>query len=150
MTETELHWLAGLLEGEGSFVSGPPSRPRDPQISVQMCDEDVVARVATLFHVKYYACKRQRRYYKRPWRTTLIGQRAVALMKILRPFMGTRRQQQIDRAVASHRPDPNHWSRKASPSTARMRKLRERGWSYRRIARRLGCSHQLVAKRLGP
>ena len=31
---TELHWLAGLLEGEGSFMAGPPSSPGLPIIAV--------------------------------------------------------------------------------------------------------------------
>ncbi len=41
----ELHWLAGLLEGEGSFMVGPPSDPRRPAIAVQMTDEDVMRRI---------------------------------------------------------------------------------------------------------
>jgi hypothetical protein len=44
----ELHWLAGLLEGEGSFTAGPPSSPRMPVISVNMTDEDVVARLGRI------------------------------------------------------------------------------------------------------
>ena len=32
-----LYWLAGILEGEGTFMSGPPSRPNAPVVG------DVVA-----------------------------------------------------------------------------------------------------------
>jgi hypothetical protein len=42
----ELAWLAGLLEGEGSFMPGPPSNPRMPIICLAMNDEDVMARRA--------------------------------------------------------------------------------------------------------
>ena len=42
---TELHWLAGLLEGEGSFMTGPPSSPGLPVIAVNMTDQDVMARI---------------------------------------------------------------------------------------------------------
>ena len=45
----DLHWLAGLLEGEGSFHPGPPSAPRYPVVALAMTDEDVVTRVATMF-----------------------------------------------------------------------------------------------------
>ena len=34
----ELHWLAGLLEGEGTFMTGPPSSPGLPVIAVNMTD----------------------------------------------------------------------------------------------------------------
>jgi hypothetical protein len=29
--ESDLHWRAGLLEGEGGFLAGPPSAPRSPR-----------------------------------------------------------------------------------------------------------------------
>lgn len=41
-----LLWLAGLLEGEGSLIPGPPSYPNSPIIAIQMTDEDVVAKAA--------------------------------------------------------------------------------------------------------
>jgi hypothetical protein len=46
--EFELYWLAGLLEGEGSFVKGPPSRPNCPIVQLAMTDGDVVERAARL------------------------------------------------------------------------------------------------------
>jgi hypothetical protein len=47
--EFTLAWLAGLLEGEGSFSRGLPSNPTKPIISLHMVDEDVVARVAAIW-----------------------------------------------------------------------------------------------------
>ena len=38
----EIAWLAGLLEGEGSFMPGPPSNPRMPIICLAMNDADVM------------------------------------------------------------------------------------------------------------
>jgi hypothetical protein len=37
----EFHWLAGWLEGEGSFLAPPPSDPRRPRISATTRDQDV-------------------------------------------------------------------------------------------------------------
>jgi hypothetical protein len=45
----ELHWLAGLLEGEGSFMPGPPSNSRMPIIAVAMNDADVMSRLGRIF-----------------------------------------------------------------------------------------------------
>lgn len=48
-TENEAAWLAGLLEGEGSFITLqlPDGRER-PIISLQMTDQDVVERAAQI------------------------------------------------------------------------------------------------------
>lgn len=48
----ELHWLAGLLEGEGSFMAGPPSSPGLPVLAVNMTDHDVMARLGRIFNRK--------------------------------------------------------------------------------------------------
>lgn len=42
-------WMAGLLEGEGSFLKPIPSDPRRPIIACRMTDPDVVGRVAMAF-----------------------------------------------------------------------------------------------------
>ena len=42
------YWLAGILEGEGTFMSGPPSQPNSPIVRTCMTDRDVVARAALL------------------------------------------------------------------------------------------------------
>jgi hypothetical protein len=62
----EVHCLAGLLEGEGSFMAGPPSNPRMPVISVHMTDEDVVARLGRIFARKVYVVRPR----NPRWRTT--------------------------------------------------------------------------------
>jgi hypothetical protein len=100
MNERDLYWLAGLLEGEGSFLAGPPSAPNSPQISLTMTDEEIVARAAGLLQTTY------RKYVKKQpdrlpaYYLSLKGGRAVAIMRLLRPLMGQRRQAQIDKAVA--------------------------------------------------
>ncbi len=50
----EFFWLVGLLEGEGSFMPGPPSEATRPRISIQMTDENVIRRVARIFGKKYF------------------------------------------------------------------------------------------------
>lgn len=101
-SELERYWLAGLLEGEGSFVKGPPSDPRSPIVRLSMTDEDVVCRVGRIFDRAVVGWDRKsERPRKRVFITTLKGAAAVSLMKMLRPAMGTRRQKQIDRALAA-------------------------------------------------
>jgi hypothetical protein len=107
VSELDLHWLAGLLEGEGSFVPGPPSAPRMPAISMQTVDEDVVARAAALLGRKFTRIRPRQAHWQVSFMLRATGGRAVAWMKILHPLLGRRRQAQVDRALACYDPrDP--------------------------------------------
>lgn len=101
--KADLDWLAGLLEGEGSFMAGPPSRPFAPSISLQMTDRDVVARAAKLLGARYWQLSR-RNNRKIMYATALRGSPSVPFMKFLLPLMGSRRQTQIRKAIKSFKP----------------------------------------------
>ncbi len=139
MTEQEFYWLAGLLEGEGSFLPGPPSAPNKPSITLTMTDADVVARVALLWGVAFHEVRRDRSTrmgWKPNYFTHLRGRPAVQLMVRLRPLMGERRQQQIERAVTSY--DPN-----------RRRKLSATQMDEIRVKINQGCKHGDLARQYG-
>jgi len=105
--ENQLYWLAGLLEGEGSFLKPKPSAPNRPVISMQSTDEDVIAKVADLMGVSYWQApveRYDRKRWKRVFAVHLRGARAVELMLLLKPLMGTRRQKQIERAIEDYQP----------------------------------------------
>jgi hypothetical protein len=98
----ELCWLAGWLEGEGSFVPPPPSDPKRARISAVTCDADVAIEVGRLLRVRpcLSYSPRQARTGRSPiWRLLRRGRQAVELMTGLRPLMGERRKAQIDRAL---------------------------------------------------
>ena len=97
LTGNQLHWLAGLLEGEGSFVAGAPSEPRIPTLAINMTDVDVLQAVAHLCG-STVASRQPRPHVKMMYRTTLCGGSAVALMQLIQPLMGIRRQQQTTHA----------------------------------------------------
>jgi hypothetical protein len=145
----DLLWLAGLLEGEGSFVKGPPSRPNAIGIAVEMIDEDVIERLANLFRVALVRLPSRNDKCKPTFRVLLRGDRAAALMNCLRPLMSRRRQQQIDAALASYKPNPRHWSKRSYdlPTPEAMRELHTK-MSIRAIARKVGCSPAEVHRRL--
>lgn len=46
----DLYWLAGILEGEGSFMKGPPSAPNSPVVSCNMTDLDVIEKISKIFN----------------------------------------------------------------------------------------------------
>lgn len=97
----ELYWLAGWLEGEGSFVKPPPSNPKAPRVLATTCDEDVIREVQRLLRVKPTIDRRGReRNWAPVWRLILRGGRAITLMEAIAPVMSARRQRQIAKAVA--------------------------------------------------
>lgn len=105
MATEETHWLAGLLEGEGSFgLRKDPAhyktRKRRAMVQFASIDEDVVERVAQIWGVAYH---------HKPNKNTpmfavrVTGDRVVGIMEDLRPLMGVRRKAQIDAAIEGHR-----------------------------------------------
>ncbi len=101
LTWAELYWLAGWLEGEGSFVRPPPSSPRGPRIHGSSCDRDVIQEVARLLRVKPRIDRKRREQWTPIWRVMLAGGRAITLMQALQPTMGKRRRGQIRSSIAA-------------------------------------------------
>jgi hypothetical protein len=102
--ETDLAWLAGLLEGEGHFAKEARTQRGQPYINVyvvlRMTDLDIVDRAAAIMG----RCSRgtQRRSNKN-WKTIFYakasGHAAARLMTRLLPLMGTRRSAKIREAL---------------------------------------------------
>ena len=107
MEPHDFYWLTGLLEGEGSFMHGPPSAPSQAKISIEMTDRDVVERVAQLFGVGYlHRPKRAATQHKQTYATCVRGRPAIILMKQLLPHMGSRRQARIREVLARYTERP--------------------------------------------
>jgi hypothetical protein len=134
----DLHWVAGLLDGEGTFLAGPPSAPRSPAVQLAMVDRDIVERAAALLRVAVCVVPARRDGWRTAYSARVRGFPAVLWMKRLRPLMGARRREQIDRAVASHGPDPRQLlnGERATEALARL----ARGESVRQVAERFGTS----------
>jgi hypothetical protein len=108
MDALDLAWLAGLLEGEGSFGLKKYKRKRGgergyPIVKVKMTDRDVVERAAVLFgDSAVLVCPPPANYphHKVQYRTEVTGSRARQMMCELRPMLGLRRQAQVDTALS--------------------------------------------------
>lgn len=109
----ELAWLAGLLEGEGSFmmsrniVSG--TTYLYPKIVINMTDYDVVKRTADLFRNNVYKIPKSdnpKYGYKKPrkqaWRAQVSGAKAAMLMEAILPLMGERRAERIQSILSDY------------------------------------------------
>lgn len=87
----DLVWLAGLLEGEGTFDL---HRGKYPRIRLAMTDRDVVGRAASLMGTSIRLSIRTDGH-KATFHTETSGKKAVAIMEALLPYMGARRTSKI-------------------------------------------------------
>lgn len=89
-SNNDLFWLAGLLEGEGTFHL---QRGKYIHMAFSSIDKDVVERVAALWNsgIGHSFTQANKKIYK----TTLTGRRAKPWLELLKPLMGIRRQTQI-------------------------------------------------------
>jgi len=99
-------WLAGLLEGEGSFWRAFSRGHAYPVVKLEMCSKDVVERAAALIGV---TTVREQKPRDPAWSATHIAQvsgaAAATWMQRLRPLMGERRRSAIDLALDDYYPE---------------------------------------------
>lgn len=92
MTELETAWLAGLLEGEGSFTSA--NGTNGARVSIDMTDLDTLERAHKIMGGKLYG-PRNRGNNKPIWQLVAQGDEAVAVMQSVLPYMSKRRTEKI-------------------------------------------------------
>ena len=106
ITDFELGWLVGLLEGEGYFGYGSRTRV----VEVTMTDEDAVNRVALLFEKitgrEFNITRRneERRNRKQPYRVLASGDAAITIMRLVVKHMSVRRRKRIWQALNGFTP----------------------------------------------
>lgn len=99
MNRDDLIWLAGLLEGEGTFDA---QRGKYPRIRVGMTDRDVVGRAATLMGTRVRLSLKASPQ-KPTWHAEIQGPKAADLMETLLPYMGARRSAAIAQVLGNYR-----------------------------------------------
>lgn len=110
MNITSRHWLAGFLEGEGSFLCGRVHGGKKAKLDKSYLRLSVAAvsvDLEVLERCRALAGGRITGPYERghqaTWNWHLSRMKeAVALMEELRPLMGGRRQAQIDRCLSAY------------------------------------------------
>lgn len=99
----QLQWVAGLIEGEGSFgVDNRKQSGYTPRVSVGMTDEDVIRKAHAVTGVgRVYGPYEVKRSnvgagpFKPRYQWVTQGKQAAELMKGIYCFMGERRQGRI-------------------------------------------------------
>ena len=99
MTGADLPWLAGLLEGEGSFRGADENRAL---VRVATCDRDVVVRAGVLMGSTVHAYPPRDQRHREVFITSLGGSRAATLMRELHPLLGVRGRAQAEAVLAAY------------------------------------------------
>lgn len=108
LADTDLHWIAGLLEGEGSFILSwkkTKTGVKYPVFIVQcnMTDYDVVARLYKKLEIGHLSKKQvpKNKKHKPFWSWRLNKRDEVKnLAELLKPLMGVRRRAKIAELLA--------------------------------------------------
>lgn len=154
ITEKEFYWLVGLLEGEGSFMKGSPSKPNNPKITIEMTDRDIVEKVAKIFNRACTPIKARKVKWKQTFSTKLTGKRAIDLMVEMKPFLSNRRQEQINNCINSYNPDnyKQRWAVRMKITNEVAQKanisIQNKEKSLRQAARELGVNHETLRQRI--
>ena len=145
MKETDLYWLAGLLEGEGSFsIRG---KKRSASIKVSMTDREPIAKAAQLMNCPVHHYPPNLRYPKDQYVASLNRAPEVRdLCQLLRPLMSPRRRQQIDTVIyRCNLIEDDHISGFQKASLV-IYLINERGMSVMDLSRRTGIGHTVISR----
>jgi hypothetical protein len=107
MTSEETAWVAGLLEGEGSFSRKKAITTAGrvlyyPQVSCGSTDEDVIEKLARIVGAgrTYYRAREEEQNWKPVWEWYLRKTRlAVELCVAIWPHLSSRRRDQIETMI---------------------------------------------------
>lgn len=109
LTESEVAWLAGIYEGEGScaITSG-----RAIRVEIVMTDRDIVERIYTLTGCgSVRSLSRRSENHKDAFRWSIGSVEAVTFLNLVLPWLGSRRAERAKNAI-------DNWNTNKSQSTA--------------------------------
>lgn len=101
ITDKDLGWAAGIIEGEGCIILKKAVNKFQGRIQVNMTDEDVLIRLATILGVgTLIKNKLPTNHFKPSWRYTIAKQKdVISVLTALYPLLGLRRKEQADKVL---------------------------------------------------
>ncbi len=104
MTTLDIAWLAGLIEGEGSFSYQEHRTRRHPRIMFDTVDRDVAEHFARLLGGTVYTRRgcgiNSKTHKQQVYAVRIGGVTAVGVMMTIYPLMGVRRRAKIRECLA--------------------------------------------------
>ena len=148
LSQRDLGWVAGFLEGEGSFTLTAAKHPR--VIAVQVAHEPLDR--LFMFFGGSICEKKPNGFGKKPLRSWAVnGAKAVGIMMTLYPIMSPERKAQIKRTLAAWKSTPPNFGENHRIVTVKDDMAREAiqhvldGESMTSVAHNLGLTHATVS-----
>jgi len=142
--EINLSWMAGLLEGEGCFMS---KDNKYPIVTIALTDLDVLEKAKSIFGGKIYELKKRKVHWKDAWTWTLRGENAYLLMMQIRNYMGDRRKNKIDECMANYNKYLHGKDIKEQAvydNRRKMENLHSSGITHKQIGEKMGFARSYV------
>jgi len=110
LTDLELGWIVGLLEGEGSFYCQRMKQSVIRRtVSIATTDLDVLLKykliVEKVTNHTHNIRIDKKKVHKDQYRITIVNQHAIRLMKLILTHMGERRKLKIEQCLIGYLPE---------------------------------------------
>lgn len=107
ISEFELGWLVGLLEGEGSFYCDDAKGQVQRVVALAMTDRDIVTKykelVERITDHTYTMSEEHRDSNQAIYRIRVRGQKAIILMQLIVSYMGKRRRERVWQCINGYK-----------------------------------------------
>ena len=115
---SDIHYIAGLLEGEGWFTGQQSATGLSVRLGLRMTDRDVVERAYHLLferpdpwpvrkdHVGVRKYISPNPHWQPQWNFQICGPRAIQWMMTIYPLMGQRRKAKIKEIICAWKQSP--------------------------------------------
>lgn len=144
MDKHDIYWVAGLLEGEGSFTSKANKFPR---VTCEMTDEDVIKKLHSLLGGQLYKPTKRQSHWKQSWQWTYVkSHEAAAFMQKIYPYMGERRKKQIDNTLKKWHQYQKQLKEKELHYLAAGKYYKRHSVSLRAVAKKYNIAAETVRK----
>lgn len=93
LTQREIGWVAGIVEGEGNIAI---TNDKTPVVAIKMCDKDVIEKLAKLFKMDRIVTIAPRdKNHRMQYQILLSGKKAAGWLYTIYSLMGHRRKAKI-------------------------------------------------------
>lgn len=144
MSEIEIAWAAGLLEGEGCFRL--KTGTNRPTIQVQMTDLDVLERLQSLFGGSIREMSKRKEHWKDCWVWYLDGKNAADTMKLVLPHMMSRRSEKIKSVLLTYSEHLRERQNRQNNRELAAQEYLSTDQSLRQIAKKYNMSYESVRR----
>lgn len=145
MNDTEIAWVAGLLEGEGSFLT--QTSGYSPRITCQMTDLDVLNKVHQLCGGTLHPVTKRQEHWKDCWIWRISGDPAAEVMKSILPHMGSRRSEKIQSVLDTWYTNGRPYRQASTLRDQAAREYLDGLGSLREIGRKYGFNYESIRRR---